>query len=88
VTFSAAGSVVCGVARSFPVMLTGRVLQGVGGAGIIILSQLTFTDLVPLRWRQKYFTMILDAWAAGGLLGPLIGGLFVTSGQIWRIKLC
>lgn len=77
ILFFAGGSITCGLAYNFPVMLTGRVLQGFGGAGIITLSQLVYADLVPLRLRPKYFTMVLGAWALGSLLGPLVGGLFV-----------
>ena len=83
ILFFAVGSIICGLAHNFPVMLTGRVLQGFGGAGIITLSQLVYADLVPLRLRPKYFTMVLGAWALGSLLGPLVGGLFVEH-VTWR----
>ena len=79
----ALGSVLCGIANDFILMLVGRVVQGIGGAGIIALSQIIFADLVPLRQRPKYFTMVLGAWAVGSLLGPLIGGLFVERAT-WR----
>lgn len=64
-------------------MLIGRVLQGVGGAGIITLTQLIFADLVPLRQRPKYMAMVLGAWALGSVIGPLIGGAFVQNAT-WR----
>lgn len=83
ILFFTGGSITCGLAHNFPVMLTGRVLQGFGGAGIITLSQLVYADLVPLRLRPKYFTMVLGAWALGSLLGPLVGGLFVERAT-WR----
>lgn len=83
ILFFAAGSVVCAVAYNFPIMLIGRVLQGFGGAGIITLSQLVYADLVPLRLRPKYFTMVLGAWALGSVLDPLVGGLFVKKAT-WR----
>lgn len=83
IVFFAIGSVVCGVANTFVVMLVGRVVQGVGGAGIITLSQLLFADLVPLRQRPKYFSIVLIAWALGSVLGPLVGGLFVER-STWR----
>ncbi|KAK5077939.1 hypothetical protein LTR64_003657 [Lithohypha guttulata] len=79
----AAGSVICGVAHNFAVMLAGRVVQGCGGAGIITLSQLIFADLVPLRQRPQWFAMVLASWAIGTLVGPLIGGLLVENAT-WR----
>lgn len=77
------GSVVCALAHNFTVLLTGRVIQGVGGAAIISLSQLIFADLVPLRQRPQYFTLVLGAWAIGSLLGPLVGGVFIEYAT-WR----
>lgn len=77
ILFFTAGSVACALAHNFAVLLLGRVIQGVGGAGIITLSQLIFADLVPLRQRPTYFSMVLGAWALGSLLGPLVGGAFV-----------
>ena len=74
IAFFGVGSIICGVAKNFATLLSGRVVQGVGGAGIISLSQLIFADLVPLRQRPKYFSLVLGAWALGSVLGPLIGG--------------
>lgn len=47
------------------------------------LSQLIFADIVPLRQRPRYFTMILGTWALGSVIGPLIGGAFVQKAT-WR----
>lgn len=79
----AAGSVACGVAHDFKAMLLGRVIQGIGGAGIISLSQVCFADIVPLRFRPKWFTMVLGAWAVGTVIGPLVGGTLVEKAT-WR----
>lgn len=76
------GSIVCATATNFAIMLLGRVVQGIGGAAIISLSQIIFAGIVPLRQRPQYFTLVLGAWAVGSLLGPLVGGLFV--GVNWR----
>lgn len=50
----AVGTVLCVVARGIGLLLAGRCVQGVGGGGIIILSQVIFTDIVPLRFRPQY----------------------------------
>jgi MFS family permease len=49
------GSVLGCLARGIAVLLVGRCLQGVGGAGIIVLSLIIFTDIVPLRFRPKWY---------------------------------
>lgn len=47
------------------------------------MGQVIFADIVPLRQRPKYFSIVLAAWSLGSVLGPLIGGLFVE-GASWR----
>ena len=50
------GTIFCCAAQSIGVMLAGRSIQGIGGGGIIILSLVIFTDIVPLRYRPKYLS--------------------------------
>ena len=72
------GTLLCApVAKNFTVFFVGRSVQGIGGGGIITMGQVIFADIVPLRQRPKYFSIVLAAWALGSVLGPLIGGLFV-----------
>ncbi|KAL2260299.1 hypothetical protein VTK26DRAFT_5721 [Humicola hyalothermophila] len=83
VLFFTLGTVLCApVAKSFRVFFVGRSIQGIGGGGIITMGQVIFADIVPLRQRPKYFSIVLAAWALGSVLGPLIGGLFVEH-VIW-----
>lgn len=42
-----------------------------------------FADIIPLRQRPKYFSVVLGAWALGSVLGPFVGGLFVEKAT-WR----
>jgi predicted MFS family arabinose efflux permease len=64
-TFFTAGSIICACAGNFPVLLAGRVIKGVGGGGIITLGQVIFADIIPLRQRPKWFSLVLAAWALG-----------------------
>ncbi|KAK1831048.1 major facilitator superfamily domain-containing protein, partial [Podospora conica] len=78
VLFFTLGTALCApIAKNFTVFFIGRAIQGVGGGGIITMGQVIFADIVPLRQRPKYFSIVLAAWALGSVLGPLIGGLFV-----------
>jgi MFS family permease len=72
-----AGSIICGAAHHFAVLLLGRSIQGIGGGGIITLVQILFADIVPLRQRPRWFSLVLAAWALGTAAGPLLGGMFV-----------
>ncbi|KAK0725144.1 major facilitator superfamily domain-containing protein [Lasiosphaeris hirsuta] len=83
VLFFSMGTALCApIARDFTVFFVGRAVQGIGGGGIITMGQVIFADIVPLRQRPKYFSIVLAAWALGSVLGPLIGGLFVQH-LIW-----
>ncbi|KAH7303736.1 major facilitator superfamily domain-containing protein [Stachybotrys elegans] len=53
--FFTLGSIICCLSRNLACMLVGRCLQGVGGGGVIILSLVIFTDIVPLRFRPKWY---------------------------------
>jgi MFS family permease len=48
------GTILCVTSHGIGQMLVGRSLQGVGGGGVIILSLVVFSDMVPLRFRPKY----------------------------------
>lgn len=73
----------CSVATNFTTMLTGRCIQGVGGGGIITLTQVIYCDIVPLKQRFKYFPLVLGAWSVGSITGPVLGGV-LTQKASWH----
>jgi MFS family permease len=81
--FFAVGSIVGAVANDFTVLLVGRTIQGVGGGGIIALSEVIVTDLVPLALRGQWLSMLSAMWSIGTVAGPLIGAGFAQS-VTWR----
>jgi EmrB/QacA subfamily drug resistance transporter len=79
----ALGSLACGLAQSLPQLVAGRVLQGLGGGGLMVLSQAIIGELVPPFERirfQGYFALTFTTASIGG---PVIGGL-VVSHFSWR----
>lgn len=70
--FFGVGAIVAAVANNFTVILVGRSIQGIGGGGVIALTEIVVTDLVPLRERGKWFSMISSMWALGTVVGPLM----------------
>ncbi|KFY85246.1 hypothetical protein V500_08595 [Pseudogymnoascus sp. VKM F-4518 (FW-2643)] len=74
--FFLVGTIVAGISTNFLCMLIGRSLQGVGGGGVIALSEIIVTDLVPLRLRGQYFGIIGSMLSVGAVTGPLLGGGF------------
>jgi MFS family permease len=53
--FFTIGTLLCCRADDIVVLLVGRCVQGVGGGGIVALSLLVAVDIVPLRYRPKWF---------------------------------
>lgn len=70
------GAIVAALAKNVAGLLAGRVIQGIGGGGIISLTEVLITDLVPLRDRGTWFGYQSGVWALGSVLGPIIGGAF------------
>ncbi|KAH8756098.1 major facilitator superfamily transporter [Diaporthe sp. PMI_573] len=82
-SFFTVGSILCCLADGISLLLAGRILQGLGGAGVMVLSLVIFTDIVPLRHRPKWYGLVLGAWALGNCLGPVIGGI-IAQKTTWR----
>src|SRR5262249_43048803 len=78
-----AGSVLCGLAQSFPMLVVTRVLQGMGRAMMTPVGRLILLRSFP---RDQLFTaMIYMSVPAliGPVIGPLLGGL-ITTYISWR----
>ena len=70
------GALVAALANDFGTLLVGRAFQGIGGGGLIALTEILVTDLVPLRLRGQWFGIISAMWSIGSVSGPIIGGAF------------
>ncbi|KAL9020610.1 MAG: hypothetical protein Q9185_002196 [Variospora sp. 1 TL-2023] len=83
--FFVVGAIVAATSPNFEVLLVGRSLQGIGGGGLIALTEIVVTDLVPLRLRGKWFGLISSMWALGSVSGPIIGGA-LAHGDTWLAR--
>lgn len=77
------GSLLAGVAVNMDMLIAARVVQGVGGGGLITLVNISISDLFSVRDRGAYFGIIGGVWALASSLGPVVGGLF-TQKVSWR----
>ncbi|GIG38419.1 MDR family MFS transporter [Cellulomonas phragmiteti] len=79
-TIASAGA---GFAQSFGELVVWRGVQGLGGGGLMILSQAIIADIVPARERGKYMGPMGALFGIAAVVGPLLGGLF-TDHADWR----
>ncbi|KAI9279748.1 major facilitator superfamily domain-containing protein [Sporodiniella umbellata] len=77
------GSVICGAANTIAMLIGGRAVAGIGGAGITAMVFIVIADIVPLEKRAAYQGLINAVFAVSSVLGPLIGGTF-TDYVTWR----
>lgn len=72
------GSAVAGLADSMLTLVIGRVIQGIGGGGLMSLSQALIGELIPPRERARFQGYFSSLFALSSVSGPVIGGLVVT----------
>jgi DHA2 family multidrug resistance protein len=76
-------STLCGVADSLAQIVLFRTLQGLGGAGLLPLSQAILLDINPKERHGRAMAL----WGMGVVLGPIIGpvlGGWLTEDYNWR----
>ena len=62
--FFLAGALVAALCKNFTVMIIGRVIQGIGGGGLMALTEILITDLVPLRLRGDWMGLLSVMWVS------------------------
>jgi len=73
------GSVIGGFATNMTWLIIARVVQGLGGGGLMILSQAIIADIVPVRDRGKYMGVMGAVFGLSSVVGPVLGGWFAES---------
>ncbi len=76
-------SLLCALAPTLDALLTARVLQGLGGGGLMTLAQALIGENVPPRERGSYQGYLSACIVAGSTFGPVGGGL-LTQEWGWR----
>ncbi|HVX35483.1 MAG TPA: MFS transporter [Hyphomicrobium sp.] len=77
------GSALCGLAQNLPELIAFRIVQGLGGGGLIVTAVAVVGDVVPPRERGRYQGFFGGIFGLSTVLGPLIGG-FIVDNLSWR----
>ncbi|MBQ9691506.1 MAG: MFS transporter, partial [Eggerthellaceae bacterium] len=79
------GSIIGGLTDSMGQLIFARVVQGLGGGGLMILSQAIIGDVVPPKERGKYMGPMGAVFGISAVAGPLVGGWLTDLGEgAWR----
>jgi len=76
-------SLMCGLSGSFGDLVFWRIVQGLGGGGLISTSQAILRDTYTLREQGKAQGIFAMGVIVGPALGPVLGG-WITDNLTWR----
>ena len=77
------GSALCGIAQNLPELIAFRIVQGLGGGGLIVTAVAVVGDIVPPRERGRYQGFFGGIFGISTVIGPLLGG-FIVDNLSWR----
>ena len=79
----AAGLVVSGLSTSMPMLIVGRVVQGLGAGVTIVAVYVVIAACYPESVRPRVMSMIATAWVVPSVVGPFVAGS-LTEYVSWR----
>ncbi|HEY2131926.1 MAG TPA: MFS transporter [Acetobacteraceae bacterium] len=72
-------SVLCALAGSIVTLTLARVLQGLGGGGLMVQAQALIGENVPARQRGRYQGYLAAVIVCASMFGPVAGGVLTQS---------
>ena len=78
-SISLVGSILCALSTSMGMLIAARVFQGIGGGGLVSLSQALVSQSVQPRDRMRFHGYIAAFGFSASALGPVIGGILTDS---------
>ena len=83
--------VVCALAPNLAVLVAARLVQGLAGAGGMVIGRAVIADVLTGRAAAKAFTLMLTVGGVAPVLAPVLGGLLAGPvgwrGMLWAVVL-
>ncbi len=79
----ALGSLACTASPGMWWLIASRVLQGLGGGGLMVMSQALIGEVVSPRQRPRFQAWLSGVFVLSSVVGPVLGGI-VVSRYSWR----
>ena len=76
-------SLLCAAAQSVLSLTAARLLQGLGGGGLMTLSQALIGETVPPRERGRFQGYLASVYMSASTFGPVVGG-YLTQHWGWQ----
>ncbi|KAJ3729574.1 major facilitator superfamily domain-containing protein, partial [Lentinula raphanica] len=77
------GNIIAGTSKSLTQIIVGRLISGIGGAGLMSVVCILVSQLTHERQRATYMNLINAVFIVSDALGPILGGALAKSGN-WR----
>lgn len=74
----ALGSLCCAISSSLTMLVSSRILQGIGGAMMMPVARLALLRAYPRNELLPILNFVTLPGLVGPVLGPVLGGIFVT----------
>jgi MFS family permease len=76
------GSLICALAPSMMMLIVGRIVQGIGAAGLTSIPVVVLGDVAAPKERGKYSAYFAITYTTAGACGPALGG-FLSDTLHW-----
>ncbi|MFC4063477.1 multidrug effflux MFS transporter [Actinoplanes subglobosus] len=91
VVVSVVAGVACAVAPTLPLLVAARLVQGLAGAGGMVIGRAVIADLATGRAAARAFTLMLTVGGVAPVLAPSVGGVLAGPvgwrGMLWAVAL-
>ncbi|WP_442544563.1 MFS transporter [Arthrobacter sp. KN11-1C] len=75
VALFAAGLLIAGTALSMPMLVAGRLVQGLGGGAMTVALYVVIARVYPARLHAQVFAAFSAAWVIPSMIGPFAAGV-------------